>query len=108
MKKVRTKLFETVTRQVKETVKAFDPNAEVILFGSRARGDYKKDSDWDFLILTDKEVDTHYKDLLRDNLFMTELDLTQVISSIIKNKKEWLKLRFTPLFENVAEEGLSV
>ena len=29
----------------------------VILFGSRARGDFKKDSDWDILIVTKRELD---------------------------------------------------
>ena len=29
---------------------------EVILFGSRARGDFRKDSDWDILIITEREL----------------------------------------------------
>lgn len=32
-----------------------DPEAEVVLFGSRARGDFHDESDWDDLILVDKE-----------------------------------------------------
>ena len=32
--------------------------AIVILFGSRARGDAREDSDWDVLILVDKERGT--------------------------------------------------
>jgi predicted nucleotidyltransferase len=31
-------------------------NFKIILFGSRARGDFKTDSDWDFLIIVEKEV----------------------------------------------------
>ncbi len=30
-------------------------NAKVILFGSQARGDYHEGSDWDILILLDKQ-----------------------------------------------------
>jgi len=30
---------------------------EVILFGSRARGDFRKDSDWDLLIITNRDLD---------------------------------------------------
>ena len=41
-----------IAQQVKATVRQIDPQAEVILFGSRARGDARKDSDWDFLVLT--------------------------------------------------------
>ena len=29
---------------------------KIILFGSRARGDFNKDSDWDFLVIIDKEL----------------------------------------------------
>ena len=28
----------------------------VLLFGSRARGDHDKDSDWDFLVVTDRKL----------------------------------------------------
>ena len=30
---------------------------KIILFGSRARGDYRDDSDWDILIVSETEVD---------------------------------------------------
>ena len=40
-----------VTRRIKEKIMEKDPTAEVILFGSHARGDANKDSDWDILIL---------------------------------------------------------
>ena len=29
---------------------------KIIIFGSRARGDFNKDSDWDFLVIADKEI----------------------------------------------------
>ncbi|MBS1250425.1 MAG: hypothetical protein MAG431_02019 [Chloroflexi bacterium] len=38
-------------KQVKMTVRDLSPAAEIILYGSRARGTAKADSDWDFLIL---------------------------------------------------------
>jgi len=34
-----------------------DDKAEVILYGSRARGDEREDSDWDLLVLTDESLD---------------------------------------------------
>ena len=34
---------------------------KIILFGSRARGDFKRDSDWDFYVIVNKEIDFHTK-----------------------------------------------
>lgn len=34
---------------------------KIIIFGSRARGDYRKDSDWDFLVVIDKEIEQREK-----------------------------------------------
>ncbi len=50
------------------TVRPVDHKARVILFGSRARGDNNKISDWDFLILISKEADEKIKNQIRDRL----------------------------------------
>ncbi|MBC8154324.1 MAG: nucleotidyltransferase domain-containing protein, partial [Bacteroidetes bacterium] len=71
--------------EVKRYVLEIDPQAEVWLFGSRARGDARPDSDWDFLVLTDKPVDRQYKRTLRDHLFYLELDSERVIGTVIHN-----------------------
>jgi predicted nucleotidyltransferase len=34
---------------------------EIILFGSRARGDEKEDSDWDFYVLIDRDIEFSVK-----------------------------------------------
>jgi len=41
--------------KVKKTVTGIEPSAEVFLFGSRARNDFTKFSDWDFLVLVGRE-----------------------------------------------------
>ena len=37
--------------QVKKAVNEIEPDAEIILYGSRSRGDSTTESDWDLLIL---------------------------------------------------------
>jgi predicted nucleotidyltransferase len=106
MRKVQTKLFQEITSKVKQTVKEFDPNAEVILFGSRARGDYKKDSDWDFLILTDRNVNEPLKTVFRRNLFEKEMETGQCFSSFIENRTEWKGQAITDFYQNVHEDGI--
>ena len=45
-----------ITDRIKDTARAIMPaNAKVILFGSRARGDWHNGSDWDVLVLLDKD-----------------------------------------------------
>ncbi|MEX0594947.1 MAG: nucleotidyltransferase domain-containing protein, partial [Candidatus Paceibacterota bacterium] len=99
---------EWITYEVKESVKRIDPKAKVILFGSRARGDSKKDSDWDFLILTSQRVNEEMKRIIRETLIDTELEAEEVISTIIYSKKSWYNYRNTPLFENINSEGIEI
>ncbi len=46
-----------IAEAVKAAAREFDPTAEVTLFGSRARGDARSDSDYDFLVLLNVPVD---------------------------------------------------
>lgn len=38
--------------RITSEIKKIEPNAEVYLYGSRARGDFRNDSDWDVLVIT--------------------------------------------------------
>ncbi|MGK7393411.1 MAG: nucleotidyltransferase domain-containing protein, partial [Candidatus Cyclobacteriaceae bacterium M3_2C_046] len=39
-----------ILNQINREVKLIQPEAEVVLYGSRARGDFKVNSDWDILV----------------------------------------------------------
>lgn len=91
---------------IKRSVQEIDPLAEVWLFGSRARGDARDDSDWDFLVLTDQPVDRRYKNALRDRLFDIELFSEKMIGSIIHSRREWEEIhKVTPLYRNIKRDG---
>lgn len=98
-----------VLSKVKTIIKQIDPRAEVILYGSRARGDERPDSDWDLLILVNSKADLDYEMVFRHKLFDLELDLEESFSVTVYNKNEW-KLRHwvTPLYQNIAREGLRI
>lgn len=96
-------------QEVKRNIQQIDPQAEVWLFGSRARGDAHDDSDWDFLVLTNKPVDISLKNQLRDHLYEVELSSEKVIGSIIHSKQEWEEdYAVTPLYRNIKRDGKTV
>ncbi|HZV69302.1 MAG TPA: nucleotidyltransferase domain-containing protein [Saprospiraceae bacterium] len=91
---------------VKNEIKGIDPNAEVILFGSRARGDFREDSDWDFLILLNVHLDQSRKELILEKLYEIELQTDFILSSIIHTKTEWEDRSVTPLYSIIKQEGI--
>ena len=58
-----------IAGKIRSSIKGIDPNAQVIVFGSRARGDAKEDSDWDILILTSMPVSMEVEKSFRNILF---------------------------------------
>ena len=47
---------DTLIERVKKKVVEIEPDANIILYGSRSRTDSTSESDWDFLILLDGNV----------------------------------------------------
>lgn len=90
---------------VKRSVHEIDPQAEIWLFGSRARGDAREDSDWDFLIFTQNDLSSGKRWVFSDHLTDLELESGKVISSIVYPKQERLRYAVTDLYKNVMEEG---
>lgn len=96
--------------RIRATIDLIEPDARVILFGSRARGDARPDSDWDLLVLLDGPVTESRKRRIRDHLYDLELATNTVISAIVRTKEEWASPRFrqTPLHAEVDRDGIDV
>lgn len=82
-------------------------DAKVILFGSRARKDAKVDSDWDILVLLNKEhvVEQDHDDFAYP-LWELGWQLNQMIHPIIYSMNEWDKRKGSPFYNNVEQEGI--
>jgi len=100
--------IEDVSFAVKKAVSKVDENAKIILFGSRARGVFNEDSDWDFLILTDKEITSDLQDEIRAYIYDLELDIGQVITSIIENRGVWEEYQVSEFYKNVEKDGIEI
>ena len=100
---------ELITKLIREKVSEIDPKAQIILFGSRARGDERPDSDWDVLILTEYSIDTEKENQFRNHLYDIELETGEPISLFAYSKSDWnTKQRISPFFANVKKEGISL
>ena len=101
---------EELLKRVKSAVLELEPEAEVILYGSRAKGTARSDSDWDFLILLPEPVDRVLEMNIKDRLYDIELETDMVLSSIIRSKQEWLSVRYevVPLRQEIERDGIAV
>ena len=99
-----------IIKLIKTSVKAIDPKAQVIIFGSRARGDAKKESDWDILILINSnKVTNEIEDIFRDKLYDIELQSGQIISTFIYSKDYWENyLKYSPFYKKINTEGVKL
>lgn len=96
-----------IKKLIKEQINKIDGDAEVILYGSRARKSHRPDSDWDLLILTDEELSYEAERAFMHALYELELDLNQIFSVMVFSKNDWnTKQRISPLHENVNSDGI--
>ncbi|MGD9976140.1 MAG: nucleotidyltransferase domain-containing protein [Desulfatirhabdiaceae bacterium] len=75
--------------RIKQTVREIEPDSDVILYGSRARGDFTNNSDWDILILVNGPVDDRRTDAIRHSLYEIEWETGQIISTIVRSRDIW-------------------
>lgn len=97
-----------ILKKIKEIVHQKDPSAKIYLYGSRSRGNARSDSDWDIVILLNKDKVTLDEERnITYPLYDLEFDSGEVISPIIYSEKEWnTKYKVTPFYKNVMQEGI--
>ena len=99
-----------IVEKAKLAIRSVEPDAEIILFGSEARGDARPDSDIDLLVLLSGDK----KSVDREAEFFGPLCLLEgetgiSISPKIYLKKDWENRPFvTPFYLNVMREGIAL
>lgn len=99
---------EYILHSIKNVIAQVMPaGAKVILFGSQARGDAREDSDWDILILLDKDkLDEEDHDNFAYPLFELGWKMDVQIHPIMYTLRDWAKRNFSLLYKNVEQDGI--
>lgn len=100
----------SVLNQIKKTLLLFLPkDGKAVLYGSQARGDNRHDSDWDILVIVDKER-LYPEDYDNITYPLTKLgwSLNVEINPIMYTKHEWAAQRCTPFYHNVQQDGIAL
>ena len=101
---------EKILLRIKQLVIIAEPSAAVILYGSHARGENKKQSDIDLLILIDNDKVTYSDEKrIKYPLYDLEFETGKVISPLIFSRKDWeTRHSITPFYKNVKKEGIQL
>ena len=96
--------------KIRKEIALLDSTAEIILYGSRARGDAERDSDYDLLILSDGPTNTQKEDEIRGKLYPISLTHNVSLSLFLLSRRKWKSelYRAMPFHKKVISEGFPI
>lgn len=94
--------------KVKQNVHEIDSGAQVWLYGSRARGDAREDSDWDILVLSPrKKLSFKDEERFMDHICDLIVETGQVVQLFAYGEEDWHKHHsVTPFYQSIKSEGI--
>lgn len=89
-------------------VNSLPPRSSLLLYGSRARGDAHDDSDWDLLILLDKQSleasDYSFAYPFRE----LGWEIGEELNPSLYTKKQWGSWSYLPFYKNVEKDKIVI
>lgn len=118
MNKIPASEIDTLTETERKSLKKLKERLsetfrlrQLILFGSKARGDYGKWSDIDVLVLVEDEKNWNNRELLSDITYDINLEFDTQLTCILENANKWEaedEEIWLPLKDNIVEEGIAI
>jgi len=93
-------------QSVKDTVRSFIPDAEVLLYGSVARGDHRPDSDFDLLVLTERKLSRIEEEKIEDAIYDIQLGEGVLIVASFLTQEIWRNNPFMPLHREIEKDAV--
>jgi predicted nucleotidyltransferase len=102
------KMDQVVKEYVAELRRRLGPSVrQILLFGSRARGTGRKDSDYDMLVVVDQRTQEVRSIILEiEGRLMDRYDV--LVATVLRSEEEWRSSQAFPLALNVAREGVAL
>jgi len=98
-----------ILSMIRDTIREAEPNAQIILYGSRARGDAREDSDWDVLAIVDKpRLSLSDRSRLQYPIWDKGLDMGEEINVFSYTRKQWEQAPPSMFKHNVMTEGIAL
>ena len=95
---------------IKKTARKYLPDADVMLFGSRARKDAGPESDFDILVITHLEIDPQRKLPIKTNIRKDLLKMGIRTDVLIQSRSEIRRKKNLPghIIRNIFREAVSL
>lgn len=102
--------YQEMLNLIKQNVHEVEPTAQVLLYGSRARGEARADSDWDILVLSRKDKLTFKEEeQFMDHIADLMVETGQAIQLFAYGNKDWHQRHsITPFYKSIQQEAISL
>jgi len=94
--------------ETKNIIQRFLPTAEVLLYGSAARGTHGPESDYDVLVLTEEPISNAEEDRVRDAVYDLQVARDKLISTFFFAKDFWEKHTNMPFHQEVDRDAIAL